>query len=267
MYWPRPDWTEFDRSVFAMLQKIKDWLNGEEASDPEILERQRAKAIFNLKKLQHEHCFIDVTFPERDISPLQSLILNVDSESNLLSIDELYPPDQISDVTAGEIVEVTSRKKGVKISFTTRIEAIDFSDEAPVYKLAIPQNVKAKQQRKNYRVQISGEHNVRLNIYDEPGLVCTIINLSANGLGFYIAGNHTDILKVGRVLKASSLRLPNQLNISCDILVRSIQFQKHPTRRTLIGAELSEINQVEQKKLENFIAELQREQRKSEAQF
>ncbi len=250
-----------------MLTKLKQWLAGSDEENAELAANLRQKVIFNLKKLQREHCFVDVRFPGRDDTVFQSLILEVDHDSNLLTIDELYPASDVGDVTAGEVVEITSRKKGIRLSFTTHIEMIDYDDGAPLYQLEIPASLKAKQQRRYFRIQVQPDSDIRLNIFDEAGLMCTVLNLSNNGIGFYVSGNHSEALRQKDHLRDCILKLPEKISINCGIDLRSVEFKKHPNRRTLVGGAFRNISQTDLKKLESFIASVQRTERKKESRF
>lgn len=248
-----------------MLARLRDWIAGHGEEDLAAIARHRDKVIFNLEKMQSEHCFIDVRFPERDARTFQSLILAVDDGDDLLTIDELYPTDDVGDVTAGEMLELTSRKKGIRMSFVTRIESIEHDGKSPLFKLQIPSSVNAKQQRKNYRVQLEPDSGVKFNVFDKTGLICTVVNVSVDGIGFYMGGNHTSDFKLGSILQDCLLKLPNGVSFHSSMEVRSCEFKKYPNRRTLIGGSFINLAPPDIKKLETVLATMQREQRKNES--
>lgn len=248
-----------------MLSRIRNWISG--AGGEENLEaaaHKRAKVVYNLKKLQTDRCFIDVRFPDRDKTTFQTLILEVDSELDQLTIDELYPADDIGDVTAGDVLELTSRQKGMRMSFVTKIERIEHDGNSPLFHLQIPASVKAKQQRKHFRVRIQSDSGIKVNVFDKKGLTCVALNLSADGIGFHISGNHTDFIKFSGVLEDFHLKLPNNVSMHCGLEIRSVEFKKQPNRRTLIGASFLNLSPQDRKKIENYVVELQRIERKSE---
>jgi c-di-GMP-binding flagellar brake protein YcgR len=240
-----------------MLTIIKKILGLRKADDS--IERQ--KTIYNLHRLQQNHCFIDVRFPARGNQHFQSMILDINPEKNCVTIDELYPKGEAGIVSAGEAVEISCRSKGLNLRFISHIEQVNSEDDAPSYDIELPGTIQQQQNRNNFRVTMPDDAGVKLYLALNTEIMCSVLNLSASGIGFYIAGNYTGELEKQGQLDNCVLELPDLTTLRCNIDIRSIEFKNRPNPRTIVGARISDMQIPEQKKLEQFLASIQRQQR------
>lgn len=253
-----------------MLNKIKRYFN---KSDGEHSSEQK-KTIYNLQQLQREHCFVEVRFPALGEQYYQSLILDVDPQVNRLTIDELYPKGLVSEIKDGELVHVTSRGQRLRLSFSSRVVQTIQHDDTIAYELELPHIVQSKQQRNFFRINIPHDLGIKLyiNLDAAPAntgvdIMCSVLNLSATGIGFSIADNYTQQLDKLRRLQYCILELPGGDIIDCGVDIRSVEFKNRPTQRTIVGSRFFDINAQGQKKLDQYIASLQRLQRQHETRM
>lgn len=241
-----------------MWEKLKRFFAKEE---DQLTEQQ--KAVFNLQRLQQEHCFLDVRFPTKGDEFYQSLVLEVWPEKNQLLIDELYPKHMVPTVKDGDIIEITSRRKSMRLSFVTSICKGGIQDDATL-KLEMPEYVLSRQQRSHFRVAVGMDAGIKLHVYDDGEMLCSVVNISNDGIGFYMPGDQVKALEKMRMFADCAIELPDHSQLNCSLEFRSIEVKNKPQQRTVIGAKITEITAMDQKKLDQYIASLQRAQRQRE---
>jgi len=257
------------------LKKMFSSLLGKRDEEPEQSQTGASQSTFEetvirLRQLETERSFVDVRFPGRSDKSYQSLILKVNPLERFVLIDELFPTHGALFVSPGDEVEITSVRKGIPLRFTTWVKSIsiDEADGIPAYRLAFPHTVEAKQRRSSFRVAIDPGAGLRLRIRGPDGdkLLCTVQNLSYGGVGFTCQGNLTERLRQSHLLRASLLSIPGLADISCDLAVRSFEFRRNPYRHTVVGARMESLNAAAERQLKQFLANLQRQQRRESEQ-
>jgi c-di-GMP-binding flagellar brake protein YcgR len=256
--------------VWTRLKSLLGKPEQPEAPTEEQTNAAEAETLLRLQQLAQARTFVDVRFPERTNQSYQSLILKVNAEEKYLLIDEFFPGSENALVSPGDEVEITSQRKGMPVRFGTIVQSICLEEEdgMPAYKLKIPDNIEANQRRRHFRVQIDPESGIKVRIPDNEGttgLLCTVYDLSHAGIGFSAGGNITGILQESPILIGAKLNLPDGTPIECDIEVKSFDFRRHPYRHTTVGGKLSGIPATMQKKLDQYLASMQRLQRKQMA--
>lgn len=223
-----------------------------------------AASLATLKTLMDERVFLQVRLPTLNDTVYQSLVLEVDSESSRLVIDDLFPRDAGPDITEGVPIEVSCKHRGLRLEFASIIETITLVDGNVAYRLRVPTQVEAKQQRRHFRVHVPLDSGIKL-MTDVPNVTMTsVLNLSSTGIGIIVPGNVEDAVRSQKVLKNCRLQLPMNATVMCSLNVRSVQFKAKPTRRTIVGGELADITSVDQKKLDQYVFSQQRLQRQRE---
>jgi len=223
-----------------------------------------ATSFTTLKTLMDERVFLQVRLPTFNDTIYQSLVLEVDSSNGKLIIDDLFPRDIGPDITEGVPIDVSCKHRGLRLKFESAIEAITLIDGNIAYQLRVPTQVEAKQQRKHFRVHVPLDSGIKL-MTDVPNVTMTsVLNLSSTGIGIIVPGNVEDAVRAHRALKNCRLQLPMNATVNCTLNVRSVQFKSKPTRRTIVGGELADINGIDQKKLDQYVFSQQRLQRQRE---
>ena len=257
-------------ALTGLKKLIAGWLSteppAEEPAKIEASESSFEQTVIRLMQMVEERRFVDVRFPGRADNTYQSLILRVDPLERYVLIDELFPAHGAFFIAPGDEVEITSVRKGIPVRFSTWVKSIsiDEQDGIPAYRLALPDAVEAKQRRKNFRVPVDPDAGVRLRIRGPEGnkLLCTVHDLSHNGIGFSCQGNLSDRFRENSMLRACVLNIPGVADIACDVEVRSFEFHRQPYRHTTAGARLEGLSTSAEKQLEQFLVLIQRQQRR-----
>lgn len=223
---------------------------------------------YRLERLRTNHDWIGVEVAKSG-QCYQSLILEIDVDNGELIIDDLYPPEGLEDLETGDTVEVTSQSRRVLVNFYTRILAREFKDGKASYRLELPEEVGRNHSRGAFRVYVEGDDGLTLEI-DYQGQVLPdvrIINLSADGLKLSFAEEMSTELENISALNNCIIRLPNGVDIDCDIQLRNIYRIRTPHPHTLAGGKLI-IEQAQHRvKLQQYLASVQRVQRRRETRI
>lgn len=250
------------RSLFS-----KPVTTAAEEPSPQVVS---AETVLRLQQLALDHTFVDVRFPERTGNSYQSLILKINPDEGYLLIDEFFPSSDNVLVSPGDEVLITSQRKGMPVSFSTVVQSIciDEGDGMPAYRLEIPDSVDARQRRRHFRVQVEPDAGVKVRIPndDSTTLLCTVHNLSYSGIRFSTGGNIAQQLETQRIFSNVLLTLPDEVTIQCQIEVMSYEFKRLPYRHMLIGGKFRAISSSNQKKLDQYLALMQRSQRKQNSE-
>lgn len=216
---------------------------------------------------QHEWVYVTVSKTE---NRYQSLILEIDPDNKELLIDELYPAENLQSLQPGDTLQVTSESRQVNVSFYSRLLAIETRQEGKVYRLEMPEEIGRNQSRGAYRVYVENEVglDIDINVNGEHLPAVNIINLSIDGIKLSFANDMSDTFNLRRqsVVKLSEclIYLPDGAAIDCDVLLRNLYTIRAPHLHSLGGGQLL-INDPQQKvKLQQFLAAVQRRQRRME---
>jgi len=223
------------------------------------------ETLVRLHELCEKHTFVDVRFVGREDVAYQSLIIDIDAKSQSLRIDELYPLDRGTNVLVGEEIEITSRGKGLPVTFTSSIIALEMHQGNPAYRVALPAAVSANQRRGFFRIDVSREMDLRLHIPLEGGALalCTILNISSAGIGFKFDKNISEQIRSNRMIRGAKLTLPDNAVLYCDLEVRSYDYKRAPSRHTLVGAKIDNLSPGEKKQFDKCLLKLQRQAKRS----
>jgi c-di-GMP-binding flagellar brake protein YcgR len=220
----------------------------------------------NMEKLRDQHEWIEVKLIRTD-RRYQSLILQIDIENNELLIDELFPPENLQAIEAGERVEISSQSRSKPVSFFTRILARNFSDGKGSWLLELPSEVGQNLNRSSFRVYVENEQGLDIEMVAEDGPLSLvhIINISAEGIKLSFAKESLPQLKKQQVYRGCLIRLPNGVDLDCDIELRSIYSIHTPRPHILGGGKLTINNPQQLVKLQQYLASIQRRQRRGES--
>lgn len=236
------------------------------SSEPETV---NLNMLMRLNELCEKHTFVDVRFLGQEDVAYQSLIIDVDAKSQSLLIDELYPLERGKTISVGEEIDITSRGRGLPITFVSSIIALEIYRGSPAYRVALPAAISANQRRGFFRIDVNRDMGLRLHIPLQGGGLglCTIKNISSAGVGFKIDKNISEQIRSSRMLIGARLTLPDNVAMSCDLEVRSYDFKRAPDRYTLIGAKLENLSPGEKKLFDKCLLKLQRDAKRSNSDW
>lgn len=221
-----------------------------------------------LELLQRRHSFIEVKFPRIEQS-FQSMILELHPDDSFLVIDELYPAEGRQKLLEGDDAEIVAQVPGIKVAFFTKLLAREVTEGLPVYRMELPEEIGSTVRRRAFRVYVEREANLSVNIgkVGDSSLEAHIVNLSADGIKLSFRGNVAKQLEKNRTLENCLIRLTNGIDIDATIELRNIYTIRTPTLHTLAGGQLDVAIPSQRTKLNQYLAAIQRKQRRREARI
>lgn len=221
--------------------------------------------LSNLERLQKQHSFIEVKIL-RLARSYQSMILKIDHEEQTLLIDDLFPPDNTTDVLTGDTFEITSQSKKDPLHFFSRLLAKETLNGSPMYRIELPKEMALNQGRSAYRVYVGNEQDLHIQLpnLDGRSIAATIINLSPEGIKIDFDTDVSEYVYTDNILEDCCVNLPIDANIYCDITIKNAYLMRTPTHHVLAGGTLSIANPAERNKLEQYLIAVQRRQRRTE---
>lgn len=247
----------------ALLKSLFARLRGTPAKT-----KKQTDSYSQLERLQSRHSFIDVKFPRIEQS-FQSLILELHADDSFLVIDELYPAAGREKLIEGDEAEITAQASGVKIAFYSKLLARDMEGGTPVYRMELPEEIGSSVRRRAYRVYVEREASLSIDLgkIDDASFEAHIVNLSPDGIKLSFRGNVSKQLEKNRVFENCIIRLPNGIDIDGAIELRNIYSIHTPTLHTLAGGLLTVAIPSQRTKLSQYLAAVQRKQRRRESRM
>ena len=182
-------------------------------------------------------------------------------------LEELFPQYNDNQLLEGDTFEICTPSKKSPISFYSRLLAIEEKDNLPIYRVDLPREIGTGQNRQSYRVYVEREDDLYFEfrtMQDQP-VACNIINLSPDGLKLDAEGDLSAEFTSMDVVEDCLIHLPNGHAVVCEIEIRHVYPVKTPAIHTLIGGILSIPEPGHRSKLDQFLAAVQRKQRRREA--
>jgi c-di-GMP-binding flagellar brake protein YcgR len=231
-------------------------------------ERQARDRYHQLEILQRRHSFIEVKFPRVQQS-FQSMILELHADAGYVLIDELYPPHGRQALLEGDSAEISGRSSGVAVAFYSRLLLRDLVDGLPTYRMELPEDIGVSYRRSSYRVYVERETDLQIDIRREDGtaLDAGIVNLSADGIKISVQGDVGKLLEQQYRWENCLIRLPAGIDIDCTLEIRNVYPMRTPTLHTLAGGKLEIATAPHRAKLDQYLAAVQRNQRRREVRL
>ena len=226
--------------------------------------KKETDSYSQLELLQRRHSFIEVKFPRIEQS-FQSMILELHADESFLIIDELYPAEGRQKLLEGDEAEITAQATGIKIAFFSKLLAREANEGTPVYRMELPEEIGSTVRRRAYRVYVEREANLSIDIGSIGD--AHIVNLSSDGIKLSLRGNISKQLEKNRVLENCIIRLPSGIDIDGTIELRNIYSIRTPTLHTLAGGVLEIPIPSQRTKLSQYLAAVQRKQRRRESRL
>lgn len=219
--------------------------------DQDVLERPaRPPVSINLIAAQRSRAIVDLRFAGIE-GIFQSTLVEVDTESGLISIDECFPNP--CDARPGQAVCVSLRLGNRREQFDTRVAARHNAGGAQRYTLQLPPTVGYEQRRSAYRLPLRADQaHCRFSAayfrYDAD-----VRDISP--LGIRLGLREWRPLPVGSVLEHLEFELLGE-HFHCAATVRNTR--DGSDGGTEIGAMFIDLPRTEQRELERLIMRLQR---------
>lgn len=219
----------------------------------------------NLRTLMDSHDPLVITFAERN-QRFQSFVVAIERERNRVALDELIPNDGERYLQNGEAFRIEGFHEGVRIAWECNQGAqVSELDGARCYWLPLPAEMLYHQRRNAYRAALKQTQPVAVTLSGErlkAEIAGTLLDISATGCKVRFSGNVSDRLQPGQVYERFIARLPFGA-ITVEVELRHVYFDEK-AGASFAGLRFHRINGLEQRHVERFVYQLQREARRFE---
>ncbi|WP_341325797.1 flagellar regulator YcgR PilZN domain-containing protein [Methylotuvimicrobium sp. KM2] len=187
--------------------------------------------------------------------PFTASIIALQPDKGYLVLDELRPHKGNELLHKKRILKLSTFLNGVHLAFLLRI-----IDSTPLhYKATIPKRIYYPQRRTAPRIFIRStalKFRTTSHLSSTP-LSGTVFDLSRNGACINIAAPRKLAIANGDVVKDCFIELPGELTLHFDLSIRFSKINRN--NKAQIGGYFVNLPPQNQKKLDSFIAKLERE--------
>ena len=238
----------------------------EDGPQPPKVLKAPGEIVANLRQLQQNHDPLIITFHERN-QRFQSYVIEVDRDKNLLILDELVPNDGERYLANGEAFNVEAFHEGVRVAWKCEQNVrITEHEGVRCYFSPMPLEVTYHQRRSAFRAPLKQTELIKVELAGDklrtaiPG---HLLDISATGCKLRFPGNISSSLQAGQVYERFTARFPFGA-MTTAIEMRHVQYEEK-VDTTFVGARFHRINGQEQRLVERFVYQLQREARRFES--
>ena len=218
---------------------------------------------YQLRRLCNNHQSISIK-TKNQAELFQSLILKVDEYSHELLIDDLFPNHQKLALKQGDTIQLISQIVGQELKFYTRVIQRLTIKGKTAYRLELPKELGHNHNRRAFRVYVDTDKALHLHLGSDDTELnhVKIANLSINGIKLHFAKDIHNKLSKGLFFDRAVIQLPNGYNIDCTIEIKNHYLLKAGQTRSVAGGNLIITNPQHKKKLQLYLATVQRQQRR-----
>ncbi|KIQ02592.1 MULTISPECIES: flagellar brake protein [Pseudomonas] len=232
---------------------------------PKVL-KAPVEIVANLRLLQQHHDPLVIVFHERN-QRFQSYVIEVDRDQNLLVLDEMMPSDGERYMQNGEAFRVESLHDGVRIAWDcpTGMQASEYQGER-CYVGGIPGEVLYHQRRNAFRAALKQSDQVKVEIIGaklRTPLEGLMLDISASGCKVRLPGNASEKLQPGQVYEGFYALLPVG-RLEAAVELRHARYDDK-LDLTFAGLHFANLSGLQQRLVERFVYQLQREARRFES--
>lgn len=207
-----------------------------------------------LKELQKKRSLLEVSFPKTQ-DTFQTIILNINTEDNYMTIDEFFPKPPINALSMGSHIEIQHKQAGNVTRFDAQLLAKNNSNGVPYYAISLPKHIATGQRREKNRIRIPKDSGITVKCTSPRKIpwFATAQNISVEGIKLDIAGDITDELYRNIKLTKCEIKLPNDVTVICQLEVKNFRYNRSPYKRTYIGAKLLNLTPTMREEINQFV--------------
>lgn len=239
--------------------------NEESGPQPPKLLKTPVEIIATLRQLQQNHDPLMLRFKDRG-QRFQSYLVEIDRDRNRIALDEVIPNDGERFLKQGETFSVEAYRDGVRVAWTCEHDVqLGELEGAPCYWAPLPLEVIYHQRRSAYRAQLKQTDLVKVVLAGDKlreSLHGHLLDISATGCKLRFSGNLSQQLHNGQVQERLTAQLPFGA-MTCAVELRHVQYEDK-LDMTFVGTRFHRISGLEQRQIERFVYQLQREARRTE---
>ncbi|KJZ35726.1 flagellar brake protein [Pseudomonas sp. B21-040] len=238
-------------------------LTAEDAPQPPKVLSTPMEIAGNLRQLQESHDPLIITFHERN-QRFQSYLVDVDRDNNMIALDEMVPRDGERYLLAGESFRIEGFHEGVRIAWESNgLLNIDESGNTRCYRGKLPDQVVYHQRRNAFRAALKLAQLVNVELSGEKlksPVSGKLLDISATGCKLRFEGDITSRLQLGQVYERFVAALPFG-SMTTPVELRYLHFEEKIST-TFAGLRFHNMSGLEQRQVERFVYQLQREARR-----
>lgn len=239
--------------------------NQEAGPQPPRDVRSPVEILSLLKNIQQHRDHLTITFADR-AQKFQSFIVQVDSDTKRLWIDEMMPREGDRFATAGEAFRVDAWREGVHMRWHCPGVQRLMLDGVPTYCAPLPEEMVYHQKRGAFRASVRRSMALAVHLGHakrDAVLDGTLLDISATGCKARFAGDCTHQLPPGDLFEHCYLELPETGRLQLRIELRHAQYDPE-TDETQAGLAYRQNPANAQRQIDRFVNYLQREARRME---
>ncbi len=210
-----------------------------------------------LRRIRDQKVLLSVRVPGHE-GVFNSLLLDVNTERNLILLDELNPQAGHALACQARQLRVHCQCHGVELSFACHIEVGQSQRGISFYHGPLPASITYLQRRSDFRVPVGMSLAVPVHMPIEGAAMAdgTVTDLSMGGLGANI-NTHVKFTH-GQIINICSLDLPKGESLHTEIEIRFVrQDAQHHTQH--IGAAFRNIQPRSEQALRRLVTQLERD--------
>ncbi len=219
----------------------------------------------NLRLLHQGRDPLVLTFKERN-QHFQTYLVGIDREHGLIALDEMIPADGERYLQNEEPFRIEGLHEGVRIAWNCDSPvSIGEFEGARCYWSHMPKHVHYHQRRNTFRAQLGVSHNVAAKFLEAnltPELKGQLLDISATGCQLRFSGDIREQLQLGQVYECFSAQLPiGPLTTAVEL---RHAHHNDKVNMTFVGLRFHHMSGLEQRHVERFVYQLQREARRDD---
>ncbi|WP_309137375.1 flagellar regulator YcgR PilZN domain-containing protein [Pseudomonas sp. LS44] len=238
--------------------------NPENGPQPPRILKAPLEIFANLRQLLQHHDPLVITFSERS-QRFQSYLIEVDRERGILALDELVPNDGERFFNNGESFKIEAFHDGVRIAWEGQQTQIGEFEGHRCYWSVLPTEVVYHQRRNAFRAPLKMTQMINIELAGaklNPALKGQLLDISATGCKLRFQGNMSSQLQAGQVYERFTAHLPFGA-MTTSVELRHAQYEEK-LDLSFIGVRFHNMSGLEQRQIERFVYQLQRESRRDE---
>ncbi len=239
----------------------------DDGPQPPMVLKAPVEIVANLRQLQQHHDPLVITFHERN-QRFQSYLIEVDRDNNRLILDEMIPNDAERFLQNGEPFRIEAFHEGVRVAWEClQPVQIDQHQGARCYFSPMPEEVHYHQRRNAYRAPLKQTEQIKIELAGaklRSPITGLLLDISATGCKVRLPGNVASSLHSGQVYERFTAQLPFGA-MTTAVELRHVQYEEK-LDTTFAGVRFHRMSGLEQRQVERFVYQLQREARRFDSE-
>lgn len=249
--------------VAGECRNVSNPFHEDEGPQPPKVLTAPLEIFANLRLLQQSRDPLIVTFKDRG-QRFQSYLVDVNRDRGVIALDEMVPNDGERFMQSGEPFRVEGFHDGVRIAWECEDPVqIGELEGSRCYWSYMPERVTYHQRRNAFRATLGQSQLVNIELAGtrlSPGLKGQLLDISATGCRLRFAGDVSGRLQAGQVYEQFTAQLPiGSMTTAAEL--RHVHFVEK-VNMTFAGMKFYRMSGLEQRQVERFVYQLQREARR-----